>query len=72
VSKYCVEEQVFSTFEDFVCSIFPVISFSLRLILLFDSVVETDLKYAGADWYLRSHDNALCDTLNAVFLALDG
>jgi len=69
-----VEEQVVGASEDILtlsCSP-PVLSSAISLSLLFDTVVEADLEHAGADWYLRAHDDALGDALYAVFLALDG
>merc|ERR1719469_605245 len=80
-SMYCIKEKVVTTgflVNDHLCGL--TIAFLLRATrfgfltlgrLCFYAIIVADLKHASTDRNLSTHNNALCDALNGILLALD-
>ena len=77
-SMNCIKEKVITT-DYLINNHFGILTtalLSLGLLrlsgLCFETIIVADLKHASSDWYLSTHDNAFCDALDSILLALDG
>ena len=67
-------QKLFSLLASFasLCGTLRLFASFLIVCFFLDLVVVAHLEHSRTDWNLPTHDDALCDALDLVLLALDG